>query len=240
MNGVTAKQWCSQELGSNVKSGSLPQLLQHPDDQAVVSLDDVDSEEPRSDKVGVEHHTNRTEQVGPFEVTIFMEDDSVKQSKQAAASCLINRVVKCAPGAHSKMQCRAVTKATCESVTGPKSLCTNSSGGVLVGGNASMGEDAVVCKFKDCNTPASWVTANDNPITPDSWCYVKNIEYGANFAPVDDSEAGLGLAGLEPQARVSSPVLLASPTTIMSPSLSPIQEAQEAQVFSLDSDSQRE
>jgi len=187
MQDATPQHWCRNQPGSGASTSPQLEPPQKPDDEAVLSLDDADTElahDTEPAEVQKTAATNRTEKVGPFDFTVFMDDAREQQSTHAEASCLINRVETCQSSLDGKAKCTSTSKASCMSVTGPKYLCTDASGGELI-----EQDDKTVCEFKGCTVPTTWVTTNGAPITQNSWCYVKNIEYGAHFVVTDDTEA---------------------------------------------------
>merc|ERR1711907_485381 len=202
MTDISIQKWCGSHIDPSVTIQKEEQdPPEQPDDQAVVSLDN-DAVQPADEDPPAEtkHFANHTEMVGPFDFKVFTEDGAMLHSTHAEASCLINRAESCQTLANGKMDCISTSKASCASVFGPKFLCSGSSEGEL-----RELKGTTVCEFKDCKTPTNWVTANDAPITPKSWCFVKNIAFGAALDVASSQDHQVVLK--DPLASTSAPSL---------------------------------
>jgi cysteine-rich repeat protein len=167
-------QWCQQVQRDDSLDIEQKAPLKPDDEASVVSFDESNVLPEKMPTAPVQ--SNHTETVGPFDFTIFVDDSGLKQTAIAQANCLVDRVEHCETDLTGKRTCQTSSKASCLSVFGPESLCTESSGGEL----HKHGE-RVTCEFKGCQTPQDWVTANDVPVTKDSWCYVQNIQRAASM-----------------------------------------------------------
>jgi hypothetical protein len=167
------------------------------DDTVVVMLDDSplldDSLELGSSNIVEERQADNVESVGPFKFTVWQGSAPVLQS-EATAACYVKRTEQChvksrtggrkllqaddfaSIEAGTAVECTTKAHAACKEVSAPKSLCEGTYGGELV-----QKGDETVCAFKDCKTPFNWANQAGGQIHPDAWCYMKNIQYGANF-----------------------------------------------------------
>jgi cysteine-rich repeat protein len=188
---VSVSKFCAaDEYDVLSKAGAVEDDVATDDDSVVTLLDDSPTLDDSS-TLGASNNRepDHIESVGPFQFVVWKGNAPTQQS-EAFAKCVVVRTQQCQPTERKLLQsddtatveagtavnCTSVAHAKCKEVTGPKSLCEGDFGGELI---QKAGE--TICSFKDCKTPSNWANQMGGQIRQDAWCYVKNIQYGANF-----------------------------------------------------------